>query len=88
MALKIPMDTEYGVRVEYWRIGTREEHIVNKNLRVGMLGYISEVAARAGKAPIAAKPESLDHLYYRDATMADLYRAIKKLPAWEKAEDC
>lgn len=88
MALKLAVDTEYGVRVEYWRIGAREEHIVNRNLKVGMLGYVNEAAARAGKSPIAAKPESLDHLYRRDATMADLYRAVKKLPAWENAEDC
>jgi hypothetical protein len=87
MALKLAVDTEYGVRVEYWRIGTREEHIVNRNLRVGMLGYVSEAAAKAGKAPIAARPASLDHLYCRDATMADLYRIVKKLPAWSQAED-
>jgi hypothetical protein len=88
MALKLATDTEYGVRVEYWRIGTREEHIVNRSLTVGMLGYVSEAAARAGKAPIAARRASLDHLYRRDATMADLYQVVKKLPAWSHAEDC
>ncbi len=30
MALKLRADTEYGVAVEYWRLGMREEHIVGK----------------------------------------------------------
>ena len=88
MALKLRADTEYGVAVEYWRLGMREEHIVGRHLKVTMLGYLNEAAAKAGKSPIALKHEILDHVYVRDARMGDLYKAVRLLPAWERAEDC
>ncbi len=53
-----------------------------------MLGYLNEASAKAGKSPIALKHEILDHVYVRDARMGDLYKAVRSLPAWERAEDC
>ena len=50
MALKLKMDTEYGVAVEYWRVGMREEHIVGRHLKVTMLGYLNEASAKGGKS--------------------------------------
>ena len=88
MALKLKMDTEYGVAVEYWRVGMREEHNVGRHLKVTMLCYLNEASAKGGKSPIALKQEMLDHVYVRDARMGDLYKAVRSLPAWEHAEDC
>ncbi len=87
MALILKVDTEYGVPVEYWRVGGREEHIVTRHLKVAMVGYLNEAAAQAGKSPLAIKYETLDHVYVDDATLAVIYGLVKGLPGWENAQD-
>lgn len=87
MALILKVDTEYGVPVEYWRIGGREEHVLSRHLKVAMVGYLNAATAQSGKSPIAIRYETLDHVYVRDATLTAIYDLVKRLPGWEGAQD-
>lgn len=52
MALKINIDTEYGIPATYWRIA-RVDDSFHEELTVVMQGYTSESARRRSAAPLA-----------------------------------
>lgn len=89
MALNKSIQTPYGIAASYWKIGNITEDYVNLNMQITMLGYVSQEARLAGKAPIISKCEVIDgEEYEADDSREGLYTLLKSREDWTNATDC
>jgi len=96
MAFAIQKDTEIGVKASYWRITFVRLDYLSEEMQVHLDGYASKAAKDAGARPIQTtiimgrnlkRFAGVDLPFMPDATRADLYKAIKKIPTWTGALD-
>lgn len=83
MALKISIETDYGINAEYWRIARATDHF-HGQVEVVMAGFLDIYAADEGRAPLATITVFVQA---SDATRSDLYPLIKQQSPFVGAED-
>lgn len=89
MALKLTVNTDFGVDATYWNIGAYQEDFKGKGAEVTIYGYASAEAFEQGKQPLsAAKVQLTGSDYIAGADRAAVYNIIKTKPEFAGAKDC
>lgn len=89
MALSKAIDTDFGIKANYWNIGAVQEDFKGKGTEVTFYGYASKEAREAEKQPLSAgKVQISGDEYIPGADRATLYGIIKQRPEFEGAENC
>lgn len=83
MALKISIQTDYGIDAGYWRVARATDHY-HGQVEVVMAGFLDANAAEQNRAPLATITVFVQA---SDATRSDLYPLIKQQPPFVGAED-
>lgn len=88
MAIKIEVQTDFGVPAVYWNIGAVQEDFKGKGTEVTVYGYASKDAYKTGKQPLsAAKIQLSGDDYVAGADRAALYAIIMQKPEFAGAEN-
>lgn len=88
MALKKSVNTDYGVEATYWNIGSYQEDFKNKTADITMHGYATEKARKEEKQPMAAwQYRFTGESYVPDRNRDEIYKTLKTLKQWDKAQD-
>ena len=89
MAIRVEIETDFGVTAEYWNIGAVQEDFKGRGTEVTFYGYASKEARDNGSQPLSAgKIQLVGEDYVPGADRAQLYEIIKQKPEFANSVDC
>lgn len=84
-------NSQFGIDLEYWKIGQVRTNWHNKTCRVEMLGFVNKSQRDAGKNPVEIVGISFNDtdftFVHTSGLITQVYAKVKALSAWSGSVD-